>query len=178
MKRSIIVGLIWLMGHASFPGTRRIGAAQEGRNHHPRHAERSGYDESDGANGVTKAHAHVDVRFSLGSDLQGKVQPNLAEPRETSSDEKIYTFRLRKAVMFHNGKELSSEDIKFSMNYTMEPKNGAYGFSQLSLVERVEAPEKYLLRVYFKKPSAVLLSSLAGIQSFPVIRMALSRRGP
>jgi ABC-type transport system substrate-binding protein len=115
----------------------------------------------------------------LGSDLQGKVQPNLAESWEISSDGKVYTFRLHKGIMFHNGKELSSEDVRFSMNYTIDPKNGAYGFSQLSLVERVETPEKYLLRVYLKKPSAVLLlSSLAGIQSFPVSPMALSRRGP
>jgi ABC-type transport system substrate-binding protein len=69
------------------------------------------------------------------------VQPNLAESWEISSDGKVYTFRLRKGVMFHNGKELSSEDVRFSMNYTIDPKNGAYGFSQLSLVERVEAPE-------------------------------------
>ena len=114
----------------------------------------------------------------LASDMQGKVQPNLAESWETSSDGKVYTFRLRKGVMFHNGKELSSEDVRFSMNYTMEPKNGAYGFSQLSLVERVEAPEKYLLRVYLKKPSAVLLSSLAGIQSFPVIPNGSLEAGP
>ena len=44
----------------------------------------------------------------LASVLQGKVQPNLAESWETSSDGKVYTFRLRKGVMFHHGRELSS----------------------------------------------------------------------
>jgi peptide/nickel transport system substrate-binding protein len=105
----------------------------------------------------------------LGIDLQGNVQPNLAESWEISPDGRVYTFRLRRGVPFHNGKELASEDVKFSMNYTMEPKNGAYGFSRLSLVDRVEAPEKYVLRVYLKKPTAVFLSSLTSIQAFPVI---------
>ena len=105
----------------------------------------------------------------LGIDLQGNIQPNLAESWEISPDRKVYTFRLRKGVQFHNGKELMAEDVKFSMNYTMEPKNGAYGYSRLALVDRVEAPERYGLRVYLKKPTAVFLSSLTSIQAFPVI---------
>lgn len=105
----------------------------------------------------------------LGIDLRGNIQPNLAEAWEISPDGKVYTFRLRKGVQFHSGKELTAEDVKFSMHYTMEPKNGAYGFSRLTLVDRVEAPEKHVARVYLKKPTAVFLTSLTSIQSFPVI---------
>ncbi|HWP60949.1 MAG TPA: ABC transporter substrate-binding protein [Candidatus Acidoferrales bacterium] len=105
----------------------------------------------------------------LGIDAQGNVQPNLAESWEISPDGKAHTFRLRRGVLFHNGKEMTAEDVRFSINYTLDPKNGAYGFSRLSLVERVEAADKYVLRVYLKKPTAVFLTSLTSIQSFPVV---------
>ncbi len=105
----------------------------------------------------------------LGSDMKGNTQPNLAENWEVSSDGKVYTFRLRKGVKFHNGKEMTSEDAKFAMDYSMEPKNGAYGFSNLVNVERVEAPDKYILKVTLKKASPAFLSSLTNIQSFSVI---------
>lgn len=105
----------------------------------------------------------------LGMDLQGNIQPNLAETWESSKDGKVYSFSLRKGVQFHNGKELTAEDVKFSMEYTMDSKNGAYGYSQLTLVDRVEAADKHLVRVHLKKPSAVFLSSMTSIQSFPVV---------
>jgi peptide/nickel transport system substrate-binding protein len=89
----------------------------------------------------------------LGADLKGNTQPAIAEAWDISSDGKVYTFRLRKGVKFHNGKEMTSEDVKFSMDYTMDTKNGAYGYSNLVMVERVDATDKYTLKVYLKKPS-------------------------
>lgn len=105
----------------------------------------------------------------LGSDAKGNTQPNLAESWEVSNDGKVYTFRLRKGVKFHNGKEMTSEDAKFSVDYSMEPKNGAYGYSNLVNVERVESPDKYTMKVTLKKASPAFISSLTNIQSFSVI---------
>src|SRR5919106_1819585 len=68
----------------------------------------------------------------LARDLNGAIQPRLAESWEVSKDGKLYTFRLRKGVKFHNGKELTAEDIKFAVDYTLNPKNGAYGFEDLN----------------------------------------------
>ena len=105
----------------------------------------------------------------LGMDLQGNIQPNLAESWEISREGRLYTFRLRRGVKFHNGQEMTAEDVRFSMEYTMNPKNGAYGFSQLSLVERVEVPEKYRIRVSLKRPTATFLNALTSLQAFPIL---------
>lgn len=105
----------------------------------------------------------------LGIDLKGRVQPNLAESWEISSDGKLYTFRLRRGVLFHHGQEMTAHDAKFSLDYTLNPGNGAYGRVQMNLVERVEAPERYLLKIYLKGPSAAFLSLLTSIQSFSVV---------
>ncbi len=105
----------------------------------------------------------------VGIDFQGKIRPNLAESWEVFQDGRFYTFHLRKNVKFHNGQEMTAEDIKFSMNYTRNPKNAAYGYAKLRLVDHVEAADKYTLKVALKKYSPAFLSSLTSLQAFGVI---------
>ena len=51
-------------------------------------------------------------------DRHGKIVPWLAE-RWHTSDNRNYTFFLKKGVRFHNGRELRAPDVKFAMRYTM-----------------------------------------------------------
>ena len=105
----------------------------------------------------------------LALDLKGAIQPRLAESWEVAKNGKLYTFKLRKGVKFHNGKELTAEDVKFAMDYTMNPKNGAYGFDDLSAVERVEVPDKYTLKLHMKRHNPIFLTLLTDIRSFSAI---------
>jgi peptide/nickel transport system substrate-binding protein len=105
----------------------------------------------------------------LARDLKGAIQPRLAESWEVSKDGKLYTLRLRKGVKFHSGKELTAEDIKFAIDYTLNPKNGAYGFDDLSAVERAEAVDKYTLRIHMKRHNPLFLTLLTDIRSFSAI---------
>lgn len=50
-------------------------------------------------------------------DADNKVQPSLAESWEVSSDARVWRFRLRKDVTFHNGRAVTPEDVIASMNY-------------------------------------------------------------
>jgi len=102
-------------------------------------------------------------------DENGKVQPYLAESWDISSDGKTYTFRLRSGVKFHNGQEMTAQDAKFAMDYTLNPKNGASGHAMLSLVDRVEVPDKYTLKVHLKRPTPAFIKSLTTIESFSVV---------
>lgn len=47
----------------------------------------------------------------------GKLAPELAESWEASKDAKVYRFKLRKGVEFHNGKTLTVEDVVASLNH-------------------------------------------------------------
>ncbi len=102
-------------------------------------------------------------------DERGEIRPNLAESWKVSPDGKLYTFKLREGVKFHDGKEMTAEDAKFAIDYTLNPKNGAYGIRLLSLVKRAEANGKYTLKIHLKKPSPAFLSFLINIRSFSVI---------
>jgi ABC-type transport system substrate-binding protein len=105
----------------------------------------------------------------LAVDRDGKFQPYLAERWEISPDGKTYTFYLRRGVKFHNGQEMQADDVKFAVDYSLNPQNASYGYAKLTLVERVEAPDPYTVRFTLKAPSAAFLAALTDIQAFSVV---------
>jgi peptide/nickel transport system substrate-binding protein len=105
----------------------------------------------------------------LARDLKGAIQPRLAESWEVSKDGKLYTFKLRKGVKFHSGKEVTADDLKYAIDYTLNPKNGAYGYEDLNAVDRAEATDKYTLRIHMKRHNPLLLTLLSDIRSFSAI---------
>ena len=102
-------------------------------------------------------------------DEKGAIKPQLAESYEVSKDGKVYTFRLRQGVKFHNDQEMTAEDVKYAIDYTLNPKNGAYGRSRLALLEGVKVADKYTLKIYLKSRSAAFLSALTDIKAFSII---------
>ena len=54
-------------------------------------------------------------------DRHGKIVPWLAE-RWHTSDNKNYTFFLKRGVRFHNGRELKAADVKYVLDRAMNPE--------------------------------------------------------
>ncbi len=105
----------------------------------------------------------------LNTDLKGNIQPNLARSWEVSDSGRLITFKLRKDVKFHNGQGMTAEDVKFAMDYTMNPKNGASGITRLTSVDRVEVADKHTLKVFLKTSSLAILPNFSDISAFSVI---------
>lgn len=84
-------------------------------------------------------------------------QPQLAEKWEVSPDSKTYTFKLRNGVTFHDGKPMTSADVKF----TYEEILGKYHPRTQNLVKQriaaIETPDATTVVFKLKDPYAPFL---------------------
>src|SRR5690606_27282261 len=67
--------------------------------------------------------------FLIGIDENGAPAPVLAEDWTWSDDGLTLTVNLRQGVMFHNGNEMTSEDVKYSLDRvrTEGPRSSEFG---------------------------------------------------
>ncbi len=95
--------------------------------------------------------------------------PMLAERWEISPDYRTYTFYLRKGKLFHNGREMVADDVKYSFQRIMDPKTGSPVRALFNNVDQIEVIDKYTVRFRMKKTDATLLSTLAYIPAVMAI---------
>ncbi len=87
-----------------------------------------------------------------------KIVPMLATKWEISSDGLAYTFHLRQGVKFHNGKEMTSEDVVASLTRFME--HGRRN-KDLYMVKDVVAVDTHTVRFDLTETTGALLPALA-----------------
>ncbi len=94
-------------------------------------------------------------------DKSFNVVPNLAEKFDASSDLLTYTFHLRPGVKFHDGKAMTSADVKYSFDRCRDPKTGAVNAEVFNDVEAIATPDAATVTVKMKRVNAPFLSRLA-----------------
>ena len=85
--------------------------------------------------------------------------PMLAESHTVSKDGLVYTFKLRKGISFHNGKEMTADDVVSSL--VRWGKRSVYGKSLFAQVVDLKAADKYTVEMKLKEKSGIVLISLA-----------------
>ncbi|BCX03478.1 MAG: peptide ABC transporter substrate-binding protein [Candidatus Roseilinea sp.] len=116
-------------------------------------------------------------------DREGRFYPDLAAdlPR-ISEDGKVYTIPLRRGVKFHNGREMTAEDVKFSMERQLWPEVYSWGKSYLNTIigaqdvldgktkdlAGVKVIDPYTVEVTLDRPQAVF-AALLSITIFGIV---------
>jgi peptide/nickel transport system substrate-binding protein len=93
-------------------------------------------------------------------DRHGKMVPWLAE-RWYTSDNKTYTFFLRRNVRFSNGREMKSADVKFALDRAVNPETKHPYRVQYDAIQDVIVKDDYTVTVALKKIDATFLYTLA-----------------
>lgn len=98
----------------------------------------------------------------LWTDETLAIKPELAESWESTPDAKIWTFKLRKGVRFHHGRELDADDVIFSFQRIFNPATASPARSVFSMVEKVEKIDPLLVRFTLKTPFAEFAQLVGG----------------
>lgn len=106
-------------------------------------------------------------------DTQMRPQPDLAESWGISPDGKTYTFHLRKGVKFHNGRDLTSADVKYTYERILDPATASIAKSFFDPIDTIATPDAQTVAITLKAPYTPFLvntaASWAGIVAKEVV---------
>jgi len=112
-------------------------------------------------------YASSNILYNVGETLvgfpPGEVEPAplLAESFEVSDDGLEYTFTLRSGVTFSNGKELTSEDVKFSLERARDMNHPAGAGWLLLGIASIDTPDDLTAVVTLDAPNSTFIPRLA-----------------
>jgi peptide/nickel transport system substrate-binding protein len=112
------------------------------------------------------------IRFNAKMELE----PDLAQSWEVVNPTTV-VFTLRKGVRFHNGREMTAEDVRYSIERIRDPKTGSPVRSVYGSVERVEVVDPLTVRLHLKRPDASMLALMAGRASYVVPKEEVDKHG-
>ncbi len=97
--------------------------------------------------------------------------PGLATKWAVSADGLTWTFDLRQGVMYRDGKEMTSADVKYSFDRNIGiaiPDGSQVALGYSDIIASVSAPSKYQVVMTLKHPFSPFLSLMAFAGSFVV----------
>lgn len=94
-------------------------------------------------------------------DEEGNYIDAVAESHSISEDGKVYTFQLRSGVKFHDGTEVTVDDVKYSIERCAGINgDGTPLVAAFSNVEKVETPDASTVEIYLKEADTEFLAYL------------------
>lgn len=99
----------------------------------------------------------------------GQFVPDAAESWQVSPDGLLYTFKLRKDVVFHDGTKVDAAAVRFTMDRHMDPSTRSSLRSFLGAVHSTEVLDPYTVQIRLKHPYAFMMHMLAAYRTGLVI---------
>ncbi len=121
---------------------------------------------------------NLDPQYKVGSDVtwigvydritaydsQLKPQPMLAESWDTDDFTSI-KLNLRQGVMFHSGREMTSDDVKYTLLRTADPSVAAAQYTGMAQwFPTIDTPDKYTVILHSDQPRPTVFDLLEFIQ--------------
>src|SRR5947209_1126002 len=97
----------------------------------------------------------------LGITPDGRFVPDAAESWQISPDALLYTFKLRKDVLFHDGTRVDATAVKFSIDRIIDPATRSSMRTYYEHVHSVEVLDPYTVQIRLKQPYGFMLHMLA-----------------
>ena len=113
---------------------------------------------------VVKYYLSPMFDYLVGATPEGQPSRDggMATRWENSADHKRWTFHLRKGVKFHNGDEVTSEDVKFSLQRAMGKRSTTgYAGPLRTLIQDIETPAPDRVVIVTREPTLIIPTYLS-----------------
>ncbi|MCL1975399.1 MAG: ABC transporter substrate-binding protein [Firmicutes bacterium] len=92
-------------------------------------------------------------------DIDGTILPHVAETWDVSNDGMSYTFHIRQGIKFHDGSELTANDVAFSMNRLLAIGEG-FAYLYTPYVKEAVVIDEYTVEFQMKQTFGPFVASL------------------
>lgn len=110
-------------------------------------------------------------------DREGETVPDLATQWSSNADATVWDFELRRGVRFHDGRELTSRDIRYTFGHILDPATASPQAGPLELIDDVETTDPTTVRFLLKTPNAEFPSLLTAYQCYVIPEGSASEIG-
>jgi peptide/nickel transport system substrate-binding protein len=97
--------------------------------------------------------------FLIQRDGAGNPVPDLAEAWEERSPTEI-AFRLRRGARFHDGREVTSADVRYTFEWILDPANRSPHRGTYETISRISTPDPRTVVFLLKEPFAPFLAGM------------------
>ncbi|TLS38731.1 ABC transporter substrate-binding protein [Pseudalkalibacillus caeni] len=112
------------------------------------------------------------VRFDEKMEVVGDLATDWEQP-----DDKTYIFNLREGVKFHNGREMTAEDVKYSFERIKAEETASHIASYFANVESIEVLGDYQVKFNLGTPDATFLTNLTNSSAAVVAKEVVEENG-
>ena len=107
---------------------------------------------------MSRNHGYMIYDTLFGTDENGKVKPQMVDTWTVSGDNRLWTFKLRKGLEFHDGKPVTGEDVIASLQRW--GKRDAMGSALMQFVQRMDSPAPDTFRIFLGEACGFVLEAL------------------
>ncbi len=107
---------------------------------------------------MSRNHGYMIYDTLFGTDEKNQIKPQMVGEWSVSPDKRLWTFKLRPGLEFHDGKPVTGEDVVASLQRWA--KRDSMGQKLATFVERMDAPAPDTFRLFLREPCGFVLEAL------------------
>ncbi len=107
---------------------------------------------------MSRNHGYMIYDTLFGTDENAKIKPQMVESWTESGDHRLWTFKLRKGLEFHDGKPVTGDDVIASLGRW--GKRDALGQALFTFVQRMDSPTPDTFRIFLGDACGFVLEAL------------------
>ena len=107
---------------------------------------------------MSRNHGYMIYDTLFGTDENAKIKPQMVESWNESGDHRLWTFKLRRGLQFHDGKPVTGDDVIASLQRW--GKRDAMGSALMQFVQRMDSPTPDTFRIFLGEACGFVLEAL------------------